>query len=59
MYCVDCKWFDNTVQRPGMSNSENTGRCRVHAPIAAKTGEEAWPFCVTTDWCGHFVAKAS
>lgn len=57
MQCRDCKWFDNTVQKPGASDPDKTGMCRASLPVMQK-GEHPWPFCRLTDWCSRFTVKA-
>lgn len=55
--CIDCKYIDVTVQRPGQDR-EQTGMCRYPPPVVtAVPGQPQWPFCKFTDWCGRFVER--
>ena len=57
MRCQDCKWFDDTVQRPGPDGG-GTGLCRHDTPVVARLpGEWLWPFCRAVDWCSRFTAR--
>jgi len=55
--CKDCRYYDNTVQKPGTPAREETGLCRYNAPVASALPGWQWPFCRSTDWCGRFAER--
>jgi len=53
--CDECRGWDGSEAH---DTNENSGICRVNAPVAAyRTGLARWPFTDGADWCGLFRAE--